>query len=154
VPGNVQNGYCTHVSILFPPWHRPYLAFYEVGAAPDTRLPDTDTAFQQILYNLIQQIAQLYPAGPVREMYTSAAAKFRIPYWDWASIPAAGESVFPASVGGSPTVAVDGPVGNQTIANPLWSYQFKPLIPGDLPDFPVCGFLAPIGASLTYAWEA
>ncbi|KAE9382243.1 Di-copper centre-containing protein [Stipitochalara longipes BDJ] len=120
VPGNGNNGYCTHVSILFPPWHRPYLAFYE-----------------QILYNLIQQIAQLYPAGSVRDMYTTAAANFRIPYWDWAAIPAAGQSVFPASVGGSPYVVVDGPVGTQTIANPLWSYQFKPLIPGDLPDFPL-----------------
>jgi tyrosinase len=33
VPGNTGNGYCTHVSILFPPWHRPYLAFYEVSLA-------------------------------------------------------------------------------------------------------------------------
>jgi tyrosinase len=35
VPGNGNNGYCTHVSILFPPWHRPYLAFYEVRAIID-----------------------------------------------------------------------------------------------------------------------
>ena len=28
--GNGDNGYCTHVSILFPTWHRPYLALYEV----------------------------------------------------------------------------------------------------------------------------
>ncbi|PMD13322.1 Di-copper centre-containing protein [Hyaloscypha hepaticicola] len=119
VPGNGNNGYCTHVSILFPAWHRPYLAFYE-----------------QILYNLIQQIAQLYPAGAVRNQYVAAAANFRIPYWDWAAIPPAGQSVFPSSVGGSPSVVVDGPVGNQTIANPLWSYQFKPLVPSDLPDKP------------------
>lgn len=32
---------------------------------------------------------------------------------------------------------VAGPVGNQTIANPLWSYQFKPLVQSDLPDFPL-----------------
>lgn len=25
-------GYCTHSSILFAPWHRPYLALFEVGA--------------------------------------------------------------------------------------------------------------------------
>jgi tyrosinase len=30
-PGDENNGYCTHVSILFPTWHRPYLALYEVG---------------------------------------------------------------------------------------------------------------------------
>lgn len=23
-------GYCTHTSILFAPWHRPYLALFEV----------------------------------------------------------------------------------------------------------------------------
>lgn len=32
-PGNEQNGYCNHVSILFPTWHRPYLALYEVFAS-------------------------------------------------------------------------------------------------------------------------
>ena len=94
-------------------------------------------AFQQILYNLIQQIAQLYPAGAVRDQYVAVAANFRIPYWDWAAIPPAGQSVFPSSVGGSPSVVVDGPVGSQTIANPLWSYQFKPLVQSDLPDYPV-----------------
>ena len=66
-----------------------------------------------------------------------AAANFRIPYWDWAAVPPVGQSVFPSSVGGSPYVVVDGPAGTQTIANPLWSYQFKPLVPNDLPDFPV-----------------
>jgi hypothetical protein len=30
-PGNENNGYCTHVSILFPTWHRPYLALYEAS---------------------------------------------------------------------------------------------------------------------------
>jgi tyrosinase len=92
---------------------------------------------QQILYNLIQLIAQLYPAGSTRDKYTAAAANFRIPYWDWAAVPPAGQSVFPSSVGGSPYFVVDGPAGTQTIANPLWSYQFKPLNPNDLPDFPV-----------------
>jgi len=31
VPGNEQNGYCHHSSILFPTWHRPYLALFEVS---------------------------------------------------------------------------------------------------------------------------
>jgi hypothetical protein len=25
-------GYCTHTSILFAPWHRPYVALFEVGS--------------------------------------------------------------------------------------------------------------------------
>lgn len=31
-PGAGQSGYCTHSSVLFPTWHRPYLALYEVCA--------------------------------------------------------------------------------------------------------------------------
>ncbi len=31
-------GYCTHSSVLFAPWHRPYLALYEVGALPPRRM--------------------------------------------------------------------------------------------------------------------
>jgi tyrosinase len=76
---------------------------------------------QQRLYDLIQWVALLYPAGPVGDSYVAAA----------------GQSVFPTSVGGSPSVVVDGPKGNQTIANPLFSYQFNPLSPSDLPDSPV-----------------
>lgn len=30
VDGGYDSGFCTHQSILFPPWHRPYLALFEV----------------------------------------------------------------------------------------------------------------------------
>ena len=30
VSGQYRSGYCTHESILFPAWHRPYLALFEV----------------------------------------------------------------------------------------------------------------------------
>lgn len=66
-----------------------------------------------------------------------AAANFRIPYWDWAAVPPAGESVLPDSVGGSPYISANGPNGIQLIANPLFSYQFKPLNSTQLPDPPV-----------------
>ncbi len=46
---------------------------------------------------------------------------------DWASHPPAGQSVLPSSVGGSPSVNVSGPNGVQEIANPLYTYEFKPL---------------------------
>jgi hypothetical protein len=29
-PGANQSGYCTHSSVLFPMWHRPYLVLFEV----------------------------------------------------------------------------------------------------------------------------
>jgi tyrosinase len=31
VQGSRWSGYCTHGNVLFPTWHRPYVALYEVG---------------------------------------------------------------------------------------------------------------------------
>jgi tyrosinase len=118
--GNSNNGYCTHLSILFPTWHRPYLALYE-----------------QVLHGLIQQIALAWPAGPVQDQYVAAAKNFRIPYWDWAAVPSGGGHVLPDSVGGSSTMLVNGPNGTQNIWNPLYSYEFKPLDTSQMPDQPV-----------------
>ena len=37
-------GYCTHSSILFTTWHRPYLALFEVRKVPSPDfVPWTDT---------------------------------------------------------------------------------------------------------------
>ncbi|KAI1004240.1 hypothetical protein K3495_g3971 [Podosphaera aphanis] len=124
VPGSENNGYCTHISVLFPTWHRPYLALYE-----------------QSLYGLIQDIAQQYPAGTTRDTYTLAAANFRIPYWDWAARPPSGDNVLPSSMVGSPIVDVNGPAGPQTIGNPLHTYNFHPLDPSQFPNDPFNQFL-------------
>ncbi|KAG9232333.1 hypothetical protein BJ875DRAFT_82768 [Amylocarpus encephaloides] len=118
-PANAQHGYCTHGSLLFPTWHRPYLALYE-----------------QVLHGLIQQIANYYPEGPIKDQYVAAAPNFRTPYWDWAAAQGAGASVYPSSVGGSPGIDIDGPAGTQLIANPLYSYVFQPRDPQELPDRP------------------
>ncbi|EAQ93199.1 hypothetical protein CHGG_01434 [Chaetomium globosum CBS 148.51] len=101
VTGNENTGYCTHSSVLFPTWHRPYMALYEM-------------------------IATFWPEDE-RQRYESAARRFRLPYWDWAATPPSGESVLPKSIGGSPFIEVNGPNGVQRIANPLFSYNFKPL---------------------------
>lgn len=90
------------------------------------------TSTQNILYSKIQDIASLWPDVEDRTRYQAAASNFRIPYWDWATNPPAGESVLPRSIGGSAFVDVNGPNGEQRIANPLYSYEFKPL---DGPDF-------------------
>ncbi|KAI1121613.1 Di-copper centre-containing protein [Nemania abortiva] len=108
LPGNANLGYCHHVSILFPTWHRPYLVLYE-----------------QTLYNIIQYIASLWPPEDL-DRVQNAAKRFRIPYWDWAVAPPAGESVLPLSIGGSSTMNVSGPNGIQSISNPLFSFIFKP----------------------------
>ncbi|KAI1501711.1 hypothetical protein F5X99DRAFT_428173 [Biscogniauxia marginata] len=107
-PGSENKGYCPHSSILFPTWHRPYLALYE-----------------QILYNNVQYIASLYPADRL-EHFQTVARGFRMPYWDWAATPPDGDSVLPLSIGGSDDIEVSGPNGVQLISNPLFSFKFKP----------------------------
>ncbi|KAI0864119.1 Di-copper centre-containing protein [Xylaria cubensis] len=118
LPGNDNIGYCHHVSILFPTWHRPYLVLYE-----------------QTLYNIVQYIASLWPPKEL-DRVQKAARKFRIPYWDWAAAPPAGESVLPLSISGSSIMNVSGPNGIQSIANPLFSYGFRPFNGSIFPDSP------------------
>ncbi|RYP87352.1 hypothetical protein DL769_000556 [Monosporascus sp. CRB-8-3] len=119
IPGNDNIGYCHHVSILFPTWHRPYLALYE-----------------QNLYDIVQYIASLYPPEK-QEHFGKVAKSFRLPYWDWAATPPNGTGVLPLSMGGDPNIAVSGPNGVQTIANPLFSYTFKPFNASIFPEMPV-----------------
>ncbi|KAI1356958.1 hypothetical protein F5Y01DRAFT_301109 [Xylaria sp. FL0043] len=118
LPGNDNIGYCHHVSILFPTWHRPYLVLYE-----------------QTMYNIVQFIASLWPPEEL-DRVQNAAKRFRIPYWDWAVAPPLGQSVLPLSIGGSSTVNVSGPNGVQSISNPLFSFTFKPFNGSIFPDAP------------------
>lgn len=102
------------------------------------------TVVQQVLYDIIKNIASSFPDS-TRSRYEQAASTFRIPYWDWAASPPAGD-YFPNSVGGSTTASVITPQSNgQTvqIPNPLYSYKFAPLNPenGDFvadQGIPVC----------------
>lgn len=115
-------GYCTHSSILFLTWHRPYLALYE-----------------QALYAIIQQVATQFPAA-IRGRYVAAAQTFRIPYWDWAAKGPG--SAFPSSISSQQATIIDVDGATKQISNPLYSYQFPARASqGDLDDrwsvFPV-----------------
>lgn len=111
---HAEPGYCAHISNLFLPWHRPYLALYE-----------------QVLHGHIIDAVNEFPAGAVRQKYASAALTWRMPFWDWAAQPANGESVFPSSISDQ-TVVVTMPNGTQTIDNPLYSYKYHPLVSTDM----------------------
>lgn len=89
------------------------------------------------MYSIVQYIASLYPAGSQRTRFQQAAQTFRMPYWDWAIMPPKNQSVLPLSIGGEPDIVADGPNGPQLIANPLFSFTFKPLNPAVFPEFPV-----------------
>ncbi|MCJ1384871.1 hypothetical protein MMC17_007989 [Xylographa soralifera] len=103
-------GYCTHTSILFPTWHRPYVALYE-----------------QLLHANAQSIAASYNSTN-GATYRAAAETFRIPYWDWSLDPK-----MPGLVN-VPTITITTPTGVQDVPNPLYNYTFNPLPTS--PDFP------------------
>lgn len=120
VQGPFQAGYCTHSSILFPTWHRPYMALFEVEFQSFAQsLISLIDAEQQILWNYAQQIAATYPSYQ-RSQYQAAATTLRIPYWDWAL-----NATMPDPVN-SPMITVNTPHGITNIANPLYSYTFHP----------------------------
>ncbi|KAF7327227.1 Tyrosinase [Mycena kentingensis (nom. inval.)] len=98
-----SEGYCTHGSTLFPPWHRPYVALFEAK-------------FQKAAMG----IAQNYTPS-LRPSYVDAATNLRWPYWDWAS-----KAVPPPEVISLDTVPITAPSGlNTTITNPLRRYTFR-----------------------------
>ncbi|QSS48849.1 photo-regulated tyrosinase [Histoplasma capsulatum var. duboisii H88] len=96
-----DKGYCTHNNILFPIWHRPYLALLE-----------------QLLYeNMISDIIPKFPKDKQTGL-KEAADSWRLPFWDWAinhRVP---------TLAKYPTTTIPTPNGKrERVENPL--YQFK-----------------------------
>ncbi|KAL9617896.1 MAG: hypothetical protein Q9160_007323 [Pyrenula sp. 1 TL-2023] len=112
LPGSNNGvGYCTHNSILFPVWHRPYMAIFE-----------------QAMWTIVNNIASQYPSSQ-RQTYTAAVNNWRIPYWDWADVRTPGIP----SVLSSPQITINTPSGRQTVTNPLYAYRF-PNYPRNIPN--------------------
>ncbi|KAF2259352.1 Di-copper centre-containing protein [Lojkania enalia] len=99
-------GYCTHSSILFLTWHRPYLAVYE-----------------QALYASVQDVASSFQE-PLRSRYVAAAKDFRMPYWDWATRINRSTSAFPTAISSSTATIIDVDGATKEIDNPLYSFRF------------------------------
>ncbi|KAA8576834.1 hypothetical protein EYC84_006881 [Monilinia fructicola] len=104
--GAPLTGYCTHDSVLFATWHRPYLALFE-----------------QVLASYAQSIAKTY-ISPLYPTYQAAADNLRIPFWDWGVTPSMPKIVNVA------TISIVLPSGaTAEVNNPLFRYNFqnKPL---------------------------
>ena len=67
--------------------------------------------------------AQTFANGATRRRHVAAAQDLRLPYWDWARPPAAGDSVLP-SLFTTQRVAVEMPSGTTEIDNPLYQFNF------------------------------
>lgn len=117
-------GFCTHSSILFLTWHRPYLALFE-----------------SLLRDAMMHVAKQFTPEEGREKYVAAAEAFRMPFWDWArpDLP-----VFPTEATKSRVTQVKMPDslreeykltkagGSVEIPNPLYSYKFQPGTPANI----------------------
>ncbi|KAK2782432.1 hypothetical protein FQN52_001079 [Onygenales sp. PD_12] len=110
--GPKPTGYCTHSTVLFPSWHRPYVALYE-----------------QCIHEIIT--TEIVPKIPEsdRARYEKAAETFRIPYWDWATRPSTSEQEIINKW--LPPTCQEKEVPNlipgfpQVIENPLYQYVLK-----------------------------
>ncbi|KJK87485.1 hypothetical protein H633G_08670 [Metarhizium anisopliae BRIP 53284] len=109
---STQHGfYCTHGSITFPTWHRPYMLLYE-----------------QVLYNIMDQ--ELIPGitdTAVRQDWKKAAQQWRLPFWDWA-IPQSDTNKFgvPGIVGREQLEILKlGGKDKESVKNPLYKYTNK-----------------------------
>ncbi|KAK1596707.1 uncharacterized protein LY79DRAFT_667261 [Colletotrichum navitas] len=112
---NEFGGFCTHSSILFLAWHRPYLALFEAE-----------------LYKHVNAVANEFEESERKADYVKAAKDFRMPYWDWAR-PDLG--VFPTQATSQARVQVKRPHGKQRDSllnpNPLAAYKFGETSKGD-----------------------
>ena len=103
------DGYCTHDSVLFPAWHRAYMALFE-----------------RQLNAVAVSIANAWPTSGnsvSKATMQTAAKNLRMPYWDWAAQPPSGTHSLPGVVS-SNIITINGPNGQETIKNPLFKYSF------------------------------
>lgn len=126
-PNSQWGGYCTHGSVLFPTWHRPYVMLYEVHnpVPSSTIVPDISNAShpQQIMQKHAVEVAAKYMVD--NASWVAAAANIRQPYWDWAA-----NAVPPDQVIAMKQVTITGPNGSKiTVDNPLYHYKFNPIDP-------------------------
>jgi len=112
-PPGSGGGYCPHSTVIFPSWHRVYVATYE----------------QQLLARAFK-IANSWTgtsAGADKSSMLAAAAQLRMPYWDWAMIPETGTNSMPDSIASLKIdmVQTDGTL--KQVDNPLAAFKFRDL---------------------------
>lgn len=123
--GNDFGGFCTHSSILFLTWHRPYLALFEVRSSLSKEFWKLSlTPIQAELYKHVNFIANAYADDERKAEYVKAAKTFRMPYWDWARRDL---GVFPPQASSKKLNPVIRPksIPGKSDINPLANYIFR-----------------------------
>ncbi|KAF2197120.1 Di-copper centre-containing protein [Delitschia confertaspora ATCC 74209] len=110
-----ESGFCTHNSIRFLTWHRPYLALFESALHAHVK-----AAAKEI-------------KSPDREKYVAVADTFRMPYWDWARRT---EDHFPREALHDKVKTVaprsEASTRRKDTYNPLHHYPFPSGVPKDI----------------------
>ncbi|KAH9856476.1 hypothetical protein C2E23DRAFT_442984 [Lenzites betulinus] len=121
-------GYCSHSSVLFPTWHRPYVALIE-----------------QEIQRLAMDIAKTYES--FSEDWIDAAVELRQPYWDWSSTAGPPRELYDMTKFETLQIllAPKGAVG--PFPNPFLRYKFQ-AAPADFPT----PFDQPIWRDTTHRW--
>ncbi|KAJ3555446.1 hypothetical protein NM688_g2572 [Phlebia brevispora] len=116
--GDRWEGYCTHASILFPTWHRLYVALIE-----------------QAVHECMKQVLAEFPQDKQGALKL-AVDHWRYPYWDWALVkPGTTELVVPELMR-LEKIDVQRPNGvKQTIDNPMYRYRFPLNSKGEIDGF-------------------
>jgi tyrosinase len=124
-------GYCTHASVLFPTWHRPYMLLYEVSGPYAVYRASSPlhllTFSQQVIYGIMKE--EIIKKGSwdnaTKKRLDDAADKWRLPYWDWAATrpDKKTRSYKVPQIAYGTTVKVFHPGGqSETPQNPMYSY--------------------------------
>ncbi|KAI1084788.1 common central domain of tyrosinase-domain-containing protein [Whalleya microplaca] len=107
-PGdNANGGYCSHNSITFPTWHRPYMLLYE----------------QCIWSNMKGIIASWDLEVSLSQEWYNAADTWRLPYWDWARKQSYNNEFALPEVFTLLEVPIYPPSGQTIHPNPLWGFE-------------------------------
>lgn len=78
----------------------------------------------------MQEVINTWPENQ-RERLRAVAKNLRMPYWDWAMYPGAGQPVVPATIRDE-FITVTKPSGQVTINNPLHSYSWGNSLPAEM----------------------
>eukprot|EP00775_Hariotina_reticulata_P009193 gene9193-9359_t len=94
-------GFCRHAQADFGPWHRPYVAAFELG-----------------LQAAATRAAARFATQQLRDQYLAVAQQIRLPYFDWT------QSSVPRLLTASTVTVLDNSGRLTTIGNPLGLYRY------------------------------
>ncbi|KAK6215478.1 tyrosinase [Colletotrichum tabaci] len=103
--------YCTHNSLTFPTWHRPYMALFE-------------QTIYQFMGKVIEQLH--FSSEAEKNVWIKESTQWRLPYWDWALNTEVPDLFRPTTVKIRAPFGADGIQPEpEIVSNPLYRYELR-----------------------------